>query len=84
MQQAHAIQSSRPNQGVLMTFTLPNLTGKRAVVTGASDGVGFGIAQRLAAAGAEVVMPVRNTTKGEAAADRIRDEVPGAPGARVG
>ena len=61
-----------------MTFTLPNLTGKRAVVTGASDGVGFGIAQRLAAAGAEVVMPVRNTTKGEAAADRIRDEVPGA------
>ncbi len=61
-----------------MTFTLPNLTGKRAVVTGASDGVGFGIAQRLAAAGAEVVMPVRNTTKGEAAADRIRGEVPGA------
>ena len=60
------------------TYDLPNLTGKRAVVTGASDGVGLGIARRLAAAGAEVVMPVRNHAKGEAAADRIRGEVPGA------
>jgi len=34
-------------------ITVPDLTGRRAVVTGASDGVGLGIAARLAAAGAE-------------------------------
>jgi NAD(P)-dependent dehydrogenase (short-subunit alcohol dehydrogenase family) len=45
-------------------ITLPDLSGKRAVVTGASDGVGVGIATRLAAAGAEVLMPVRNARKG--------------------
>lgn len=58
--------------------TLPDLTDRRAVVTGASDGIGLVIAARLAAAGAEVVMPVRNTPKGAAAAERIRDEHPGA------
>ncbi len=59
-------------------ITVPDLTGKRAVVTGASDGIGLGIATRLAAAGAEVVMPVRNPRKGEAAAARIRDQHAGA------
>jgi NAD(P)-dependent dehydrogenase (short-subunit alcohol dehydrogenase family) len=59
-------------------ITVPDLSGKRAVVTGASDGFGLGIATRLAAAGAEVVMPVRNPTKGHAAIGRIADEVPGA------
>jgi NAD(P)-dependent dehydrogenase (short-subunit alcohol dehydrogenase family) len=59
-------------------ITVPDLTGRRAVVTGASDGMGLGIAERLAAAGAQVVMPVRNRAKGERAADRIRRAVPGA------
>jgi NAD(P)-dependent dehydrogenase (short-subunit alcohol dehydrogenase family) len=59
-------------------ITIPDLTGKRALVTGASDGVGFRIATRLAAAGAEVIMPVRNQAKGEAAADRIRTATPAA------
>ncbi|MFJ3379467.1 SDR family oxidoreductase [Curtobacterium sp. NPDC090217] len=58
--------------------TIPDLTGRRALVTGASDGIGLGIATRLAAAGAEVVMPVRNRRKGEAAADRIRQQYPDA------
>ena len=53
-----------------------DLTGKRAVVTGASDGVGLGIATELARAGAHVVMPVRNRRKGEAAVARIRDRHP--------
>lgn len=55
---------------------IPDLSGKRAVVTGASDGIGLGIALRLAAAGAEVVMPVRNQRKGEAAVATIRREHP--------
>ncbi|MFC8042519.1 SDR family oxidoreductase [Nocardia sp. NPDC057353] len=59
-------------------ITVPPLSGKRAVVTGGSDGIGLGIATRLAAAGAEVVLPVRNAGKGAAAAERIRAAVPGA------
>ncbi|MDQ2786015.1 MAG: SDR family oxidoreductase [Chloroflexota bacterium] len=57
---------------------VPDLTGKLAVVTGASDGLGFGLAARLARAGAEVIMPVRNAEKGAAAAGRIRTAAPGA------
>lgn len=53
-------------------------TGKLAVVTGASDGIGSVIATRLAAAGAEVLLPVRNSTKGERVAEQIRATVPGA------
>ncbi|WP_275006188.1 SDR family oxidoreductase [Promicromonospora iranensis] len=59
-------------------ITIPDLTGKRALVTGASDGMGLGMAGRLAAAGAEVIMPVRNRTKGEAAITRINRAAPGA------
>jgi NAD(P)-dependent dehydrogenase (short-subunit alcohol dehydrogenase family) len=47
-------------------------------VTGASSGLGLGLATRLAAAGAEVLLPVRDQTKGEAAVSRIRAEFPGA------
>jgi NAD(P)-dependent dehydrogenase (short-subunit alcohol dehydrogenase family) len=57
---------------------VPDQTGRLAVVTGASDGIGFHIAARLARAGAEVVVPVRDRAKGEAAARRIRQEVPAA------
>ena len=55
---------------------VPDLSGKLAVVTGASDGVGLGLATRLAGAGAEVVLPVRNRRKGEAAVARIRQQHP--------
>lgn len=57
-------------------MTLPDLAGRLAVVTGASDGVGLHLAARLAAAGAEVVLPVRNRRKGEAATERIRQRHP--------
>jgi len=57
---------------------VPNLAGGLALVTGASDGIGFHIAARLARAGAEVIMPVRNQAKGEAAAQRIRERIPNA------
>ncbi len=59
-------------------ITVPDLTGKLALVTGASDGLGLGLAERLARAGADVVLPVRNQAKGAAAADRIRAAAPGA------
>ncbi|MFC8964914.1 SDR family oxidoreductase [Streptomyces sp. NPDC057094] len=56
--------------------TLPDLTGKRAVLTGGSDGMGLVIATRLAAAGAELILPVRNPRKGEAALTAIRERAP--------
>ncbi|MGC5224188.1 SDR family oxidoreductase [Micromonospora sp. DT81.3] len=55
---------------------LPDLTGSLAVVTGASDGVGFEIARALAGIGAELVLPVRIREKGESAAARIRRDHP--------
>ncbi|MFD7708264.1 SDR family oxidoreductase [Streptomyces sp. NPDC059786] len=57
-------------------ITVPDLSGRRAVVTGASDGIGLGLATRFAAAGAEVLLPVRNPRKGEAALTAIRRTVP--------
>ncbi|WP_105032548.1 SDR family oxidoreductase [Arthrobacter ruber] len=59
-------------------FQVPDLHGTYALVTGASDGIGYVIATRLARAGADVVLPVRNAAKGQAAAERIRTRVPGA------
>ncbi|GAA1072035.1 SDR family oxidoreductase [Nocardiopsis metallicus] len=59
-------------------ITVPDLSGRLAVVTGASDGMGLGMAERLAAAGAEVIMPVRNPRKGETAVTKIRESVPAA------
>ncbi|RSS39057.1 SDR family oxidoreductase [Streptomyces sp. WAC08241] len=57
---------------------VPDLSGRRAVVTGASDGIGLGIAAWLSKAGAEVMLPVRNPRKGEAAVAEIRRQVPDA------
>lgn len=57
--------------------TVPDQTGRLAVVTGASDGIGAVIARRLAEAGAELVLPVRSAEKGARAAARLRDLVPG-------
>ncbi|MGU3647080.1 SDR family oxidoreductase [Microbacterium sp. C23T] len=59
-----------------LDIPVPDLSGKLALVTGASDGVGLEIAARLARAGADVLMPVRNPQKGEAAATRIRQRTP--------
>ncbi|WP_299057465.1 SDR family oxidoreductase [uncultured Nocardioides sp.] len=60
------------------TLDVPDLSGRLAVVTGGSDGMGVHLAARLAAAGAEVVLPVRNRAKGDRAVAAIGDRVPGA------
>lgn len=44
---------------------LGDLTGKRVIVTGATNGVGLGTSRALARAGAHVVLAVRNTELGE-------------------
>lgn len=54
------------------------LRGKVAVVTGANSGLGKSTAASLARLGATVHLVVRDLGKGRAAADEIRDDVPGA------
>ncbi|MGL5818588.1 MAG: oxidoreductase [Phycicoccus sp.] len=51
---------------------LPDLSGRRALVTGANSGIGLVEARELARAGAEVVLAVRNVEAGRSAAGRIR------------
>jgi NAD(P)-dependent dehydrogenase (short-subunit alcohol dehydrogenase family) len=49
-----------------------NLSGKRALVTGASSGIGLACAVALAEAGAEVTMAARSKNKLEAAAQELQ------------
>jgi NAD(P)-dependent dehydrogenase (short-subunit alcohol dehydrogenase family) len=50
------------------TTDIPDMTGRTVIVTGANSGIGRAAAQALAAAGARVVLAVRDTVKGDAAA----------------
>lgn len=59
-----------------LALSVPDLRGRFAVVTGANSGLGFGLAKRLAAAGADVVMAVRDRVKGERAIADIRGDAP--------
>ncbi|MCA2244799.1 SDR family oxidoreductase [Mycobacterium sp. WUMAC-067] len=55
-----------------------DLAGKLIVVTGSTSGVGLGLTSRLSAAGAEVIMAIRNQSKGERALAQIRARTPDA------
>ena len=57
---------------------VPGQQGRLAVVTGANTGLGFETARVLAARGASVVLAVRDTDKGKAAAAAIAGAAPGA------
>jgi gluconate 5-dehydrogenase len=57
-----------------MSLTLFDLTGKRALVTGSSQGIGLALARGLAAAGAEVVLNGRDAAKLAAAVDALTAE----------
>jgi NAD(P)-dependent dehydrogenase (short-subunit alcohol dehydrogenase family) len=50
-----------------------DLSGKRAIVTGASSGIGIETARALAGAGAAVTLAVRNAEAGELVATEIRE-----------
>src|SRR5258707_7448202 len=54
-----------------MAFELFALTGKRALITGSSQGIGFALAQGLAEHGAEVVLNGRDAAKLDAAAAKL-------------
>lgn len=56
---------------VLQSF---DLTGRIALITGSSAGIGFALARGLAGAGARIVLNARSTDKLEAAAQVLRSE----------
>jgi NAD(P)-dependent dehydrogenase (short-subunit alcohol dehydrogenase family) len=55
-----------------------SLSGKTAIVTGSTRGIGFAIAKALAQAGGTVVLNGRDAGRLRAAAERLGQEVPGA------
>ncbi len=59
---------------------IPNLTGKRALVTGVTSGLGEYTVTELARAGAEVILVARNQAKLDAT---VRDVIEAAPLAKV-
>src|SRR5207253_6680512 len=71
-----SVEPTRPSRRVRMG----KLKGKVAVVTGASKGIGAGIAKELAAEGAAVVV---NYATSRADADRVVAEIAGAGGKAV-
>ncbi|CCK24779.1 Retinol dehydrogenase 13 [Streptomyces davaonensis JCM 4913] len=57
---------------------IPDQRGRTALITGANTGIGFETAKALATRGATVILAVRDTDRGKAAAEEIRAAVPGA------
>src|ERR1700682_5055264 len=57
---------------------IPPQSGKLAVITGSTGGLGFETALALAQTGAEVVLTGRNDAKGHAAIAKIHSRFPGA------
>jgi NAD(P)-dependent dehydrogenase (short-subunit alcohol dehydrogenase family) len=57
------------------TSDIPDQTGRTAIITGANSGIGRGAARALAHKGARVVLAVRDTSKGQAAAAQLPGQV---------
>jgi NAD(P)-dependent dehydrogenase (short-subunit alcohol dehydrogenase family) len=57
---------------------MPDLSGKRVVVTGANSGVGFEATKAFAGAGAHVVMACRSESRGADAMAAVREAMPAA------
>jgi len=65
-----------------LQHNLFDLAGRGALITGASQGIGFTIAQALAGAGARVILNGRSQDKLDQAVDRLRGE--GIDATRIG
>lgn len=56
-----------------MSLSLFDLSGRRALITGSSQGIGLALAEGLAAAGAAIVLNGRDETRVDAAAQALRE-----------
>jgi len=57
-----------------MTESLFSLSGRRALITGSSQGIGFALAKGLAASGATIVLNGRDEAKLNTAATALKSE----------
>ncbi|CAN5678957.1 SDR family oxidoreductase [soil metagenome] len=73
-------EPARDRPAIRHDIALPDLTGRRALVTGGNSGLGLETAARLAAAGAHVTITSRSREKGEAALRLLRARISGEPG----
>lgn len=74
-----AAQPAAPAMDPIKLWTacdIPPQTGRLAVVTGSTQGIGYQIALELARAKAEVIIPARSPERGRAAVEQIRRSVP--------
>lgn len=55
----------------VIEFSIPSMTGRTVIITGANSGIGRVAARVLAGRGAHIVLAVRNLDKGRAAAETI-------------
>jgi NAD(P)-dependent dehydrogenase (short-subunit alcohol dehydrogenase family) len=58
--------------------SIPDQTGRTAIVTGASSGLGLATTEHLARRGAHVLMAVRDEVKGQRVRAELTDRLPGA------
>jgi NAD(P)-dependent dehydrogenase (short-subunit alcohol dehydrogenase family) len=54
---------------------IPDLSGKRVIITGGNTGLGYETAKELARKNAEVIIACRNLIKGKEAVKRIKNEI---------
>jgi len=64
--------------GAWTAADVPDLRGRRALVTGGASGIGFETARVMAECGAQVLIADRNAEGGRAAVQRIRSQTPAA------
>ena len=62
------------NKEILPGIRQFDLTGKSAIITGGSKGLGFAMAAGLASAGAAIMLVNRNAEEGESAAKQLRED----------
>jgi gluconate 5-dehydrogenase len=79
----HAASSQSPSPALPAALAMFNLSGRTALITGSSAGIGLALAQGLLSAGARVVLNGRDEDKLQRSAERLRGFLPDADAGRV-